>query len=386
VRLSNIKLSNYRNYKDLEMELPTGLVLLYGDNAQGKTNLLEAIYLLSISKAYRAKSDREVINKYGNMPWAQVIGVATNDSDISRIMVNIHANELYQNQTRNQYRIRKDIRVNGVPRLSSDLVGTLKAVLFDSEDIRIVTGSPALRRRYLDILISQIDRQYLKSLQKYQKILYQRNHLIRSIRDKKATLNEIVFWDDQLVTVGSSIINRRYEIVTKLSTICKQMHSNLTESKELLDVTYIPSFYINGINGLTTNEISSQFMEALENNRTKEVSYGMSGIGPHRDDLNIRIDGLAASSYASRGQSRTIALVLKLSEGAILKEESGVTPILLLDDILSELDMMRTEQLLKYITTNEQALLTTTDLNGISKHHLSKSSIYSISSGTVMPS
>ena len=168
MHLSNIKLSNYRNYNDLEMELPSGLVILHGNNAQGKTNLLEAVYLLSISKAYRAKSDREVINKYGDGSLTQVVGVVNNIADVFRIMVNIHSNESSQNQPTNQYRIRKDIRVNGVPKLASDLVGTVKAVLFDSEDIRIVTGSPALRRRYLDILISQLDRQYLKSLQKYQ--------------------------------------------------------------------------------------------------------------------------------------------------------------------------------------------------------------------------
>ena len=382
MHLSNIKLSNYRNYNDLEMDIPSGLVILHGDNAQGKTNLLEAVYLLSISKAYRAKSDREVINKYGDGSLTQVIGVANNITDVFRITVNIHSNELYQHQTTNQYRIRKDIRVNGIPKLASDLVGTLKAVLFDSEDIRIVTGSPALRRRYLDILISQLDRQYLKSLQKYQKILYQRNHLIRSIRDKKANLNEIVFWDQQLITEGSFIMSRRHEITTKLSSISKEIHSTLTESRELLDINYVPSFYIDSH---IFDEIPSQFMEALEKNRNKDINYGMSSIGPHRDDLNIEIDGLPASSYASRGQSRTIALVLKLSEGNVLKNESGVAPILLLDDILSELDLMRTEQLLKYITASEQALLTTTDLSGIAPHHLSKSNTYSISSGTVIP-
>ena len=382
MHLSNIKLSNYRNYNDLEMDIPSGLVILHGDNAQGKTNLLEAVYLLSISKAYRAKSDREVINKYGDGSLTQVIGVANNITDVFRITVNIHSNELYQHQTTNQYRIRKDIRVNGIPKLASDLVGTLKAVLFDSEDIRIVTGSPALRRRYLDILISQLDRQYLKSLQKYQKILYQRNHLIRSIRDKKANLNEIVFWDQQLITEGSFIMSRRHEITTKLSSISKEIHSTLTESRELLDINYVPSFYIDSH---IFDEIPSQFMEALEKNRNKDINYGMSSIGPHRDDLNIEIDGLPASSYASRGQSRTIALVLKLSEGKVLKNESGIAPILLLDDILSELDLMRTEQLLKYITASEQALLTTTDLSGIAPHHLSKSNTYSISSGTVIP-
>lgn len=364
------------------MDIPSGLVILHGDNAQGKTNLLEAVYLLSISKAYRAKSDREVINKYSDGSLTQVIGVANNITDVFRIMVNIHSNELYQHQTTNQYRIRKDIRVNGIPKLASDLVGTLKTVLFDSEDIRIVTGSPALRRRYLDILISQLDRQYLKSLQKYQKLLYHRNHLIRSIRDKKANLNEIVFWDEQLMTEGSFIMARRHEIITKLSSISKEIHSTLTESRELLDINYVPSFYIDSH---IFDEIPSQFMEALEKNRNKDINYGMSSIGPHRDDLNIEIDGLPASSYASRGQSRTIALVLKLSEGNVLKNESGVAPILLLDDILSELDLMRTEQLLKYITASEQALLTTTNLNGIAPHHLSKSNTYSVSSGTVIP-
>ena len=184
------------------------------------------------------------------------------------------------------------------------------------------------------------------------------------------------------MTEGSFIMARRHEIITKLSSISKEIHSTLTESRELLDINYVPSFYIASH---IFDEIPSQFMEALEKNRNKDINYGMSSIGPHRDDLNIEIDGLPASSYASRGQSRTIALVLKLSEGNVLKNESGVAPILLLDDILSELDLMRTEQLLKYITASEQALLTTTNLNGIAPRHLSKSNTYSISSGTVIP-
>ena len=380
MNLSNIKLSNYRNYNNLELEIPSGLIVLHGDNAQGKTNLLEAIYLLSISKAYRARSDREVINKYGDGTFTQVLGVANTVEDVLRVMVNIHTNEPYQRDANSPYRIRKDIRVNGVPKVASDLVGTLKAVLFDPEDIKIVTGSPALRRRYIDILISQLDRRYLKSLQKYQKILYQRNHLIRSIRDKKSNLSEMDFWDEQLITEGSFIIEKRYEIVAKLFSTSKEMHSRLTDDRELLQINYVPSFHVDGY---TYNEITSRFMKALEKNRNKEIAYGISSTGPHRDDLSITIGGLAASLYASRGQSRTIALVLKLSEGTILQNESGMAPLLLLDDILSELDDARTDQLLKHITASEQALLTTSDLGRITPHHLSKSTTYSVKAGTV---
>ena len=177
MHLSRLTLTHYRNYEYLDISLPTGLIIFRGNNAQGKTNLLEAVYLLSISKAYRAKSDRETINKNASNDLTQVLGVGHRNNDDMRILVNIHRQNTSNQGPQN--RIRKDIKVNGISKLATDLIGMLRTVLFDADDIRIITGSPMNRRRYLDIMICQLDRSYLRSLQRYQKILYQRNHLLK---------------------------------------------------------------------------------------------------------------------------------------------------------------------------------------------------------------
>ena len=378
VHLSRLALTNYRNYEYLDIRLPTGLIVFQGDNAQGKTNILEAVYLLSISKAYRAKSDRETINKNANGNLTQVLGVGHRNNDDIRILVNIHRQNTYNESP--QTRIRKDIMINGVSKLASDLVGTLKTVLFDADDIRIITGSPMNRRRYLDIMICQLDRSYLRSLQRYQKILYQRNHLLKLLRDKKAKPYEIEFWNKELISEGSYITFTRNNVIDSVTSIAKNIHSQLTDSKEQLEIQYVSN--LNLFNP-SQNDIAMVFASALEDNIGKEISYGSSMLGPHRDDIVIKVGGLEASTYASRGQARTLALTLKLAEGEILTEDTGEKPILLLDDILSELDVFRRRKLLEHVSESQQAMLSTTDLDVIEPQHLAHASIYLVNSGNV---
>ena len=377
--ISRLSLTNYRNYHSLDMEIPQGLLVFHGGNAQGKTNLLEAVYLLSIAKAYRANTDREALGKAAeNGDGTQILGVAHRGQERVRIMVDMRLEGA--GGEGGQAHIRKDIRVNGIPRLASELVGVVNAVLFDAEDIQLVLGPPATRRRYLDILICQLDRSYLRALQQYQKVVYQRNHLIRLIRERKAQLGEMDFWDQALVQHGAYITMRRHEVVRELKALAKELHGHLTDAQEELDADYLPSIPLEGVE---RDDIERAFRAALEAGWDRDMALGSSQWGPHRDDLRLVLGGLEAATYASRGQARTLAVTLKLTEGALLARERGESPILLLDDVLSELDVSRRQRLLEHISQSQQAFVSTTDLDRIGEPFLSQAIKYLVTNGTV---
>ncbi|MBI2855327.1 MAG: DNA replication/repair protein RecF, partial [Chloroflexi bacterium] len=354
--ISRLSLTNYRNYHSLDMEFPQGFLVFHGGNAQGKTNLLEAVYLLSIAKAYRAGSDREAMGKAAaeTGDGTQVLGVVHRGHERVRILVDMRLEGA--GGEGGQPHMRKDIRVNGIPRLASELVGVVNAVLFDAEDIQLVLGPPATRRRYLDILICQLDHAYLRALQRYQKVVFQRNHLIRLLRERRAQPEEMDFWDQALVQEGAYITMRRHETVRELKALAKELHHHLTEGQEELDADYLPSIPIEGVEA---TDIARAFTAALKAGWDRELALGSSQWGPHRDDLRLVVGGLDAATYASRGQARTLALTLKLAEGTLLARERGESPILLLDDILSELDAFRRRRLLEYVSQSQQALVST---------------------------
>ena len=347
-------LLNYRNYSDLEINLPKGLILLHGDNAQGKSNFIEAIYLLSIAKSYKAGNERETLQlKQGvSSDKAHVVGVFQNESDKFRVMIDMKL--VASDNGINKQILRKDITLNGSQVSASALLGNINAVLFTVDDIELIVGSPSIRRKFLDILICRLDKIYLRALQKYQRVLFQRNHLLRLIRDGKASIAELEFWNDSLIYEGSYITMKRKLIVDELTAVVKPIYQKLTNTGENISLRYEP--------GLSTDEfafddLQSRFKATLYDALDREISQGGSQYGPQRDEVKIFLDDMDSSVFASRGQSRTLSLSLKLSEGNILHKETNQSPIILLDDVFSELDDSRRNLILDHVSLNEQVFI-----------------------------
>lgn len=352
--LSDLTLLNYRNYSDLEINLPKGLILLHGDNAQGKSNFIEAIYLLSIAKSYKAGNERETLQlKQGVLSdKAHVVGVFQNESDKFRVMIDMKL--VASDNGINKQILRKDITLNGSQVSASALLGNINAVLFTVDDIELIVGSPSIRRKFLDILICRLDKIYLRALQKYQRVLFQRNHLLRLIRDGKASIAELEFWNDSLIYEGSYITMKRKLIVDELTAVVKPIYQKLTNTGENISLRYEP--------GLSTDEfafddLQSRFKATLYDALDREISQGGSQYGPQRDEVKIFLDDMDSSVFASRGQSRTLSLSLKLSEGNILHKETNQSPIILLDDVFSELDDSRRNLILDHVSLNEQVFI-----------------------------
>ncbi len=270
--------------------------------------------------------------------------------------------------------IHKQVRVNGVPTPVSGLVGRINAVLFTASDIDLVLGSPSGRRRFLDILISQADRRYLRALQRYQRIVTQRNHLLRLIREGRGSREELDFWDAELVKEGVAIISRRDQVLEQLAPLARQAYAGFAGSREELSMAFQPAVPAQGLE------------EALREQREREIGAGMTLSGPHRDDLLLEVEGRSAATYASRGQARTIALALRLAEALFLKEERGEEPILLLDDVLSELDPQRRHHVLEEAGRYQQTLVTTAEPALVRDDPVPPSAVFTVERGRVTPS
>ena len=280
------------------------------------------------------------------------------------------------------YNVRKEIRVNRVKRTAGELIGHVNAVLFSADDIELVQGAPSGRRRFLDILLSQADPQYLKALQRYQKIVQQRNQLLRLLREGHAETDELLFWDEELVREGTWITRRRYEAMRQLTTYCVQHHKDLSGPEENLGVEYRPSVLL-GENSLETED---NFREALAAAMHRERVRPVTAVGPHRDDFNLMIDGADMGTFASRGQARTLALTLRLAEAQFLSSVREDGPIVLFDDAFSEMDSSRRYRLLEKATRYEQVLITTTDLAEVSDFFGSQADYRYIAKGQVWAS
>ena len=360
MHLTHLTLRNFRNYRALDLELAPGLIVLAGDNAQGKSNLLEAIYLLSLTKSHRAESDRETvrIQSLEDEPYTRVAGTARRreGSDL-RVQVDMGLPQpgASPGPAPGGGTLHKRLRVNRAPKPAAEVMGLLSAVLFSAEDIGLVYGSPAGRRRFLDVLLSQMSRDYLRTLQGYQKVLAQRNHLLRRIADGHAHPDELPFWDEELCVRGGRVVQERDWAVKALSPLATDIHAVVASPEPALSVVYGTRV----APGETAEETTQRLRERLEQGRRRELHLKQTLVGPHRDDLRLLLDGREADVYGSRGQSRTIALALRLAEARLLATRRGEEPLLLLDDALAELDAARKERVLEMACASEQALLTT---------------------------
>ena len=364
-----------------------GLSVFEGENGHGKSNLLEAAYLLAIAKSPRASNDRELVNwdvaQLGG--HVQVLGVARQHDLTVQAQLDIEASPP---STHGPSSIQKSLRVNGVVRTATDFVGAVNIVFFQADDLELVTGSPAVRRRYLDILISQADAAYLKNQQRYSRVVMQRNQLLRRIREGQAKIDELEFWDSRLAHEGAAIVERRQKAVDDLVTHATPVHESLS-SGGALGLEYRPrvSGSARESSGAGTDfgtaSIADNILNALRSVRAREVAQGVTVIGPHRDDLDISLDGQPAGAFASRGQARSIALALKLAEAAVVTESAARKPILALDDVLSELDATRRRLVLDGVCGYDQVLLTTADFGLIDDTYLSTATTFAVRDGAV---
>ena len=380
MHLARLNLVNFRAFRRLEIDLPAGPSLLVGANAQGKTTILEAVYLLAIAKSFRAENEREVVNweAASTLEQAAVDGLVQKVEGRTRIIVGYQPHHRARGGTSDGapiHSVRKEVRVDGVRRTAAELVGLMNVVLFSAEDIRLVQGSPSVRRRYLDILISQSSPAYLRALQRYQKVLHQRNQLLKLIRDRRARGSEMAFWDEQLVETGSLIVQQRAQTMAVLAETARVTLQELTGGAEDLRLEYLPS-----VAPAAAEACSTAFLKGLEGSREREIRLGSTALGPHRDDFQLLVNNVDMGVYSSRGQARTLALTLRLAEAQYLTAYKG-EPLLLLDDILSELDERRRAQVLERVLVYVQSVITATDLEPFSDQYLSRASVFQLQDG-----
>lgn len=345
------------------------MTLFQGVNGAGKSNLLEAIYMLAVARSPRASADRELIRRGDGTGefYTQVAADVQRRDDSVNLQINFRSSSSPAPQAEpTALTVQKYFRVNGAARRASALMGHLNAVMFSADDLEIVYGSPSVRRRYMNILISQTDREYLGAIQRYEQVVRQRNHLLRQIREGAARVEELAFWDGELVKEGGQIVARRLATVQMLSEGAAPMYVGLSGGSETLSVSYMPNVEI--ADRSTEDEISDALRSKLEERRRVELARGMTVTGPHRDDLALTLDGMGAAEFASRGQTRTSVLALKLAEASYLRERRGREPVILLDDVLSELDAARREQVLGHAAEYHQTLVTTAEAEAVTGH------------------
>jgi len=385
VYLRHLSLANYRNYHTLELDFPRPLTLLQGPNAQGKTNLLEAIYFLATSRSPQARLDRQVICwdvEDEPLPFARLVAGLEKGDQVDKLELTLAPAE----NASGSIRFRKQIRINGLPRRAIDLVGEMKVVLFLPQDIDLIAGSPSGRRRYLDVALCQIDREYCRRLSRYNQLLPRRNRLLRQLGERGGDPEQLTFWDEQLASYAGPIIARRGRAVEILAMETKRIHAELTGGDETLELTYLPSFIPEGDSQtpIGAEGIGEGYLDRLRETRLREIAAGMTLIGPHRDDLGFAIAGHDLGQFGSRGQQRTASMALKLAEVELMVEETGEQPILLLDDVMSELDERRREYLSDILTRAQQAIITTTDLKDYMPAFLEQVTLWHVTGGSLL--
>lgn len=407
--LTHLSLTHFRNYAHLELDLNGPLTLMQGRNAQGKTNLLEAVYFLATSKPVHASAEREVVGWLAAdepIPYCRVAAVVQDHPEMSGRPLEL---EILLTPREDGVNFKKQVKINGVAKRSLDLVGLMRTVLFLPEDIKLVDGSPIERRRYLDIALCQIDRTYCRELAAFQKVLAQRNSLLKNLREQNvasqapSTAAQLGFWDEQLVKHGSYVIWRRDNFVRALQEYAVVRHRALTGDQEELALQYVPSFNVGLLADVefqrlregtlthataptpspTQAQVAERYSVKLESRRGRELAAGSTLYGPHRDDLRFLANGHDLRVYGSRGQQRTAALALKLAEVAAMTDATGTPPLLLLDDVMSELDALRRSTLLAALDGVEQALLTTTDWEDFTPEFRARAQLLQVDKGTV---
>lgn len=355
--IKSLELENFRNYGALAINFDSRTNILYGDNAQGKTNILEAVYLSATTKSHKGSKDKDIVN------------FAADESHIRTYVVKDgleHRVDMHLRKNKS-----KGIAINGQKiKKAADLLGLLKVVFFSPEDLSIIKNGPSERRRFVDMELCQLDSLYLHDLNNYTKIVNQRNKLLKELYFNPELKDTLFVWDSQLVSYGSKVIERRTAFVEQLNEIIYGIHAKLSGGKEELKIVYEPDVCL------------EDFEKKLESNRERDIKSKQTCIGPHRDDFSFVIKGVDIRKFGSQGQQRTAALSLKLSEIELVKKLSKDTPLLLLDDVLSELDSSRQNYLLNSIG-NIQTIITCTGLEEFVNNRFEINRVFKVSNGNI---
>jgi DNA replication and repair protein RecF len=391
MHLSHLSLKDFRNFNQLDLSLGPGLFLFQGENAQGKTNLLEAVAMLATSNSFHASSDREIINWHASDHVTRITASVERHNEAVKIeIVIIDQTQPEQGSSAKREvqfispndRQRKRIKINSVPKRAIDLIGLVTVVLFSPNDLSLVDGSPEERRRFLDRGLCQMQPHYCQALQKYRKIVTQRSALLKRIRENQEDPRMLDFLDEKLTELATMITFERRRMVVSLNQHVDELQAIISGGREHLTIVYHPSFQIDP--SWNTMETQQNYRTQLLEARRKEIRQGVCLLGPHRDDLEFLVNGVNMLTYGSRGQQRTAALASKLGELAFMRTVTGEEPILLLDDVFSELDSLRREHLLREVLRHEQVLITATDFGSFPVEILAKAQRYAVVNGEAL--
>lgn len=369
--LKKLSLSHYRNYDSFEFCTTSNVNIFIGPNAQGKTNLLESIFVLALTKSHRTHQDKELIQ--WEAEEARLYGEVDKKYGPVKLQLNIS-------------RQGKKAKLNGLEqRKLSGFVGAVNVVMFAPEDLEIVKGAPGIRRRFLDMEIGQVHPSYLHDTAQYQKVLIQRNNLLKqygpSANAAQTALLDV--WNEQLAHYGVKMMKKRQSFIEKLQVWAERVHSGITNGQEKLEIAYKPSVELDAREDEAI--LTNRFMVKLSDIRDLELRRGTTLVGPHRDDMLFFINGKEAHVFGSQGQQRTTALSVKLAELELICEEAGEYPILLLDDVLSELDRHRQTQLIETMQGKVQTFITTTGIESVNLSRIGDAAVFQVRNGTIMP-
>ncbi|KRL01655.1 DNA replication/repair protein RecF [Liquorilactobacillus capillatus] len=367
--LDKLTLKNFRNYQNVELSFSPQVNVLIGENAQGKTNLLEAIYVLAMTRSHRTSNERELLM------FKQETAIIS--GEVERKLGKLKLELILSKKG-------KKAKANHLEQARlSQYIGQLNVILFAPEDLSLVKGAPSVRRKFIDMEFGQIDPHYLHNLSQYKAVLKQRNKYLKQIQAKKTTdlvLLEVL--SDQLAAFGAEIVVRRLKFLAKLERYAQDIQKDITQSKEKLTFEYESS--VTGVMDKTVEELYQKMRRYLTENSKKEIFQGTTLYGPHRDDVRFLINTRNVQTYGSQGQQRTTALAVKLAEIELMRDETGEYPILLLDDVLSELDGDRQTHLLKTIQNKVQTFLTTPSLSEVTRQLINDPKIFKITQGKVV--
>lgn len=357
--IESIELKNYRNYENLHLTLDPGTNIFYGDNAQGKTNILESVFLGCTSKSYKMAKDRDMI-RFG--AEEAHIKLCVRKKDVP-FRIDMHLKKAKS----------KGIAIDGIPiKRASELFGIANVVCFSPEDLSLVKEGPALRRRFMDLELCQLDKVYVHHLISYNKLVNQRNRLLKDLSYRPEYMDTLDAWDEQLILHGEKLISIRGKFITELNKMIHEIHYRLSGGREDLRILYEPSAE------------AGNYEEALRKSREADIRHRLTMVGPHRDDINFVIDGIDIRKFGSQGQQRTAALALKLSEIELVRRQIQDDPILLLDDVLSELDSNRQNYLLELLKQT-QTIITCTGLDDFVNNRFQIDRVFRVVDGEVDP-
>jgi DNA replication and repair protein RecF len=397
--LKHLSLTNFRSLTRLDMQFPRRVVLLTGENAQGKTSVLEAIYFLAAFTSFQTHLERQIINFHeAKNPLAVTRLVA--EYQRGKTKHRLEARLILEPSGINGQRLRKEVLLDGVKKHISDIMGHFNAVLFVPQMSQIIEGGPDDRRRYLNLALAQTVPTYAHTLSEYSQALAQRNALLKALNEGTGNSKQLEIWDETLVRLGSQIILGRIQAIQEIERFASRIHHELTRGSEALRLAYEPAYdplpkpeMQMGLkldtpidrSALGLDEIQKGFLARLKQIRSEEIARGVTTIGPHRDDLRFIINKADVGDYGSRGQLRTTLLALKLAEVEWMRERTGECPVILLDEVMAELDTQRRADLLNYIGKGEQILFTTTDTNLFTPQFVEQAEIWNVRGGVIEP-